>query len=263
MAFKPITLNTPAEEPAHILAEDDAAIYESIIGGDCVLPIGGLMKATVLTNNKVRITDGAVVVGGHVGRIVKGDYEDMTIANGQTGQNRNDIIAARFLAGADGGSDSYSLVVIQGTPGSSAADPVIVKGDLYAGDKQRDYPLWRVCLEGLSITKVEQMHEIGTTNKDLSDSINKFTTTVIRQDITIPAKSAGEAGNIKVPISTPRGWENAVVLSCEFYTSSIANMRGMQISFVAFTATVAWINYYAPIETAGPIAGQVRLTLRH
>ena len=160
MAFKPITLNTPAEEPAHILAEDDAAIYESIIGGDCVLPIGGLMKATVLTNNKVRITDGAVVVGGHVGRIVKGDYEDMTIANGQTGQNRNDIIAARFLAGADGGSDSYSLVVIQGTPGSSAADPVIVKGDLYAGDKQRDYPLWRVCLEGLSITKVEQMHEI-------------------------------------------------------------------------------------------------------
>ncbi|HIZ80637.1 MAG TPA: hypothetical protein H9722_00905 [Candidatus Mediterraneibacter pullistercoris] len=174
MAFKPITLNTPAEEPAHILAEDDAAIYESIIGGDCVLPIGGLMKATVLTNNKVRITDGAVVVGGHVGRIVKGDYEDMTIANGQTGQNRNDIIAARFLAGADGGSDSYSLVVIQGTPGSSAADPVIVKGDLYAGDKQRDYPLWRVCLEGLSITKVEQMHEIGTTNKDLSAGLSEL-----------------------------------------------------------------------------------------
>ena len=173
MAFKPITLNTPAEEPAHILAEDDAAIYESIIGGDCVLPIGGLMKATVLTNNKVRITDGAVVVGGHVGRIVKGDYEDMTIANGQTGQNRNDIIAARFLAGADGGSDSYSLVVIQGTPGSAASDPVIVRGDLYAGDKQRDYPLWRVCLEGLSITKVEQMHEIGTTNKDLSDGLSE------------------------------------------------------------------------------------------
>lgn len=169
MAFKPITVNTPAAEPAHILAEDDAAIYEGIIGGDCVLPIGGLMKTTVLTNNKVRVSDGVVVVGGHVGRIVKGDYEDMTIANGTAGQKRNDIIAARFLAGADGGSDSFGLVVIRGTPGSSASDPVIVKGDLYAGDKQRDYPLWRVRLEGLSITKVEQMYEIGTTNKDLSD----------------------------------------------------------------------------------------------
>ena len=195
MAFKPITLNTPAEEPAHILAEDDAAIYESIIGGDCVLPIGGLMKATVLTNNKVRITDGAVVVGGHVGRIVKGDYEDMTIANGQTGQNRNDIIAARFLAGADGGSDSYSLVVIQGTPGSAASDPVIVKGDLYAGDKQRDYPLWRVCLEGLSITKVEQMHEISTANMELADELDKLSNTVSGNASKITSLQTTVSGN--------------------------------------------------------------------
>ena len=169
MAFKPITVNTPAADPAHILAEDDAALYESIIGGDCVLPIGQKMAATVQSNNKVRIADGVVVVGGHVGRIVTGDYEDMTIANGQSGKKRNDIIAARFLAGSSGGSDSYSLVVIQGTPGTSATDPVVVKGDLYAGDKQRDYPLWRVCIDGLSITKVEQMYEVGVTSKDLSE----------------------------------------------------------------------------------------------
>ena len=169
MAFKPITVNTPAADPAHILAEDDAALYESIIGGDCVLPIGQKMAATVQSNNKVRIADGVVVVGGHVGRIVTGDYEDMTIANGQSGKKRNDIIAARFLAGSSGGSDSYSLVVIQGTPGTSATDPVVVKGDLYAGDKQRDYPLWRVCIDGLSITKVEQMYEVGVTNKDLAE----------------------------------------------------------------------------------------------
>ena len=169
MAFKAITVNTPAADPAHILAEDDAALYESIIGGDCVLPIGQKMAATVQSNNKVRIADGVVVVGGHVGRIITGDYEDMTIANGQSGKKRNDIIAARFLAGSNGGSDSYSLVVIQGTAGTSATDPVVVKGNLYAGDKQRDYPLWRVCIDGLSITKVEQMYEVGVTSKDLSE----------------------------------------------------------------------------------------------
>lgn len=169
MAFKAITVNTPAADPAHILAEDDAALYESIIGGDCVLPIGQKMAATVQSNNKVRIADGVVVVGGHVGRIVKGDYVDMTIANGQSGKKRNDIIVARFLAGSSGGSDSYTLVVVQGAAGTTAADPAVVKGDLYDGDKQRDYPLWRVCIDGLSITKVEQMYEVGVTSKDLSE----------------------------------------------------------------------------------------------
>lgn len=172
MAFKPITVNTAASEPAHILAEDDAALYAGIIGGDCVLPVGSLLKATVQSNNKVRVSDGAVVVGGHVGRIVKGDYEDLTIANGASGVKRNDIIAARFIAGSDGGADSYSLVVIKGTAAATATDPVVVKGDLYAGDKQRDYPLWRVKIEGLSIVKVEQMYEVGTTNKDLSNTIS-------------------------------------------------------------------------------------------
>ena len=172
MAFKPITVNTAASEPAHILAEDDAALYAGIIGGDCVLPVGSLLKATVQSNNKVRVSDGAVVVGGHVGRIIKGDYEDLTIANGASGVKRNDIIAARFIAGSDGGADSYSLVVIKGTAAATATDPVVVKGDLYAGDKQRDYPLWRVKIEGLSIVKVEQMYEVGTTNKDLSNMLS-------------------------------------------------------------------------------------------
>ena len=254
MAFKPITLNTPAEEPAHILAEDDAAIYESIIGGDCVLPIGGLMKATVLTNNKVRITDGAVVVGGHVGRIVKGDYEDMTIANGQTGQNRNDIIAARFLAGADGGSDSYSLVVIQGTPGSAASDPVIVKGDLYAGDKQRDYPLWRVCLEGLSITKVEQMHEISTANMELADELDKLSNTVSGNASKITSLQTTVSGNtskitsLQTSVNGKEPTQKRTSLNAHFYKAGYAcflHCNGDAANTIITTLPAA----YRPVST--------------
>ena len=219
MAFKPITVNTAASEPAHILAEDDAALYAGIIGGDCVLPVGSLLKTTVQSNNKVRVSDGAVVVGGHVGRIVKGDYEDLTIANGASGVKRNDIIAARFIAGSDGGADSYSLVVIKGTAAATATDPVVVKGDLYAGDKQRDYPLWRVKIEGLSIVKVEQMYEVGTTNKDLSNMLIELNgkTTVSKYDKTV--------------INFGSGWEvrhcevhkigNLVDISARIYTGTI------------------------------------------
>ena len=80
MAFKALTVNTPPAQAAHILAEDDAAIYGGLLGQDCVLPIGQKLKATVMSNNKVRISDGAVSVGGHIGRVISGDYEDMTIS---------------------------------------------------------------------------------------------------------------------------------------------------------------------------------------
>lgn len=167
MGFKPLTINTSPESEAHILAEDDAALYAGMLAQDSVLNLGSKLKATVVSNNKVRISDGIVLVGGHAGRIIKGDYEDMTINNGVSGQKRNDIIAARFIAGASGGADSYKLVVIQGTPGYTASDPTYAKGDLYNGDKQRDYPLWRVKIENLSIVKVEQMFTVGKSTEEV------------------------------------------------------------------------------------------------
>lgn len=168
MGLKPLTVNTPPSQEAHILAEDDAALYAGMLANDSVLNLGSKLNATVLSNNKVRIADGVVLVGGHAARIVKGDYEDMTISNGVSGQKRNDIIAARFIAGASGGADSYKLVVIQGTPGTTAKDPTFVKGDLYNGNKQRDYPLWRVKIENLSIVKVEQMFTVGKSTDEVT-----------------------------------------------------------------------------------------------
>ena len=174
MAFKPLTVNTPPAQAAHILAEDDAAIYGGLLGQDCVLPLGQKLKATVISNNKVRIADGVVSVGGHIGRVISGDYEDMTITNGVSGKKRNDIIAARFIAGASGGSDTYKLVVVQGAAGTTASDPVTVRGDLYSGDKQRDYPLWRVKIEGLSIVKVEQMYKVGVSDAELLERMTEM-----------------------------------------------------------------------------------------
>lgn len=174
MAFKALTVNTPPAQAAHILAEDDAAIYGGLLGQDCVLPLGQKLNATVISNNKVRIADGVVSVGGHIGRVISGDYEDMTIANGVSEKKRNDIIAARFIAGASGGADTYKLVVIQGTAGTTASDPVTVKGDLYSGDKQRDYPLWRVKIEGLSIVKVEQMYKVGVSDTELLERMTEM-----------------------------------------------------------------------------------------
>ena len=68
MAFKPLTVNTPIGKKAHILAEDDAALYDGIFGEDCVLKIGEQFASKTISNNVIRVMDGVVVVGGHVGR---------------------------------------------------------------------------------------------------------------------------------------------------------------------------------------------------
>lgn len=177
MGFKPLTYkNAPGEEP-HITPEDDAAIYESIVGTDGVFTVGEQFKATVISNNKVRIGNGVLNVGGHMGRTTYGDYVDVTIENGVSEQNRNDLIIARFVIGD---TDTYELDVKKGVSGKEAVDPELIQEDLYNGGKTREYPLYRVKIEGLSIVKVEQMLEIRPTipmlNKYLSDKENPIIT---------------------------------------------------------------------------------------
>lgn len=259
MAFKPLTVNTPPAQAAHILAEDDAAIYGGLLGQDCVLPLGQKLNATVISNNKVRIADGVVSVGGHIGRVISGDYEDMTIVNGVSGKKRNDIIAARFIAGASGGADTYKLVVVQGTAGDTASDPVTVKGDLYSGDKQRDYPLWRVKIEGLSIVKVEQMYKVGVSDTELLERMTEMNRnltekiTAINSSLTaiiggLPSSSGGRvefttheypAGEIWVD-----GEKSTYKCSIEYMRLYFANDRSILIGAMFVTSDPDWWSKY-------------------
>lgn len=171
--LKGLTLNTPPEEQAHIYAEDDAAIFQSIAGEDGVFTIGQQCKATTLSNNKIRIADGVVIIGGHFARIPYGEYEDCEIENGESGKKRNDIIVAVFETTGTGGIDKMHCTVKKGVAGSTAADPELKQDDIYNNGKKRELPLYRVKIDGLSIVAVEQMfklkHDTSTLNKILSD----------------------------------------------------------------------------------------------
>lgn len=172
--LKPLTVNTPTEQETEYYAEDDAAIFQSIFGEDGVSTTGQACKATVLSNNKVRIADGVICVGGHFARIPYGDYIDCEIENGQSGKNRNDIIVARFETTGTGGIDTYTCEVKKGTAGSTATDPEIVQEDLYKAGKVRELPLYRVKIEGLSITAVEQLFMLRKTNEELEKELESL-----------------------------------------------------------------------------------------
>lgn len=158
--LKGLTLNTPPEEAAHIYAEDDAAIFQSIAGEDGVFTIGQQCKATTLSNNKVRIADGVLIVGGHFARIPYGKYEDCEIANGESGKKRNDIIVAVFETTGTGGIDEMRCTVKKGVAGTTAVDPELTQDDIYNNGKIREMPLYRVKIEGLSIVAVEPMFDL-------------------------------------------------------------------------------------------------------
>lgn len=82
--------------------------------------------------------------------------------------------------------------VIQGTAGETAVDPELTQDDIYAGGKVREFPLYRVKIEGLSITAVEQMFKIIPSNKELIDKLDKDY---------ILAYGAWYAANTVIPLS--------------------------------------------------------------
>lgn len=169
--LKGITINTAPETEPHIYAEDDAAIYQSIFGPDGVTTIGQQCKATTLSNNKVRISDGVVLVGGHVARIPYGEYEDCEIANGQSGKKRNDIIIGKIVTTGSGGIDTMTCEVKQGVAGESAIDPMLTQDNIYQSGKIREIPLYRVKIEGLSIVAVEKMFKTISSIPELEEML--------------------------------------------------------------------------------------------
>lgn len=176
--LKGITMNTAPEAEPHIYAEDDAAIYQAICGPDGVFEIGQQCESQVISNNKVRVKDGVIIIGGHFARIPYGDYIDFEIANGQAGKKRNDILIAKFTTTGSGGIDTFTGVVKQGAAVTgTATDPALTQNDLYQNGQIRELPLYRVKLDGLSITEVEPMFNLIPTIPTLNASLSELSET--------------------------------------------------------------------------------------
>lgn len=143
----------------HITPADDASLIKGIFGGgDYVLPTGNQFKVTMQSNTEIKIADGDLVMQGRHARIDAGE-ESLTIENGSQGMNRNDLIVARYTKEVSTSVEAINLVVIKGTAASgTASDPAYNNGDINDGET-RDFPLYRVRLNGISIEAVEPLFE--------------------------------------------------------------------------------------------------------
>lgn len=159
----------------HVTADDVGGFKAGIVGEeDYILPAGEQMKATVISNNKIRIAEGEAVMQGRHWRIKPNTYEDVTIENGAQNMNRKDAIIARYKKNADTGIEKVELAVLKGTPTSGTAiAPAQEKGNILEGTMKHEMLLYIVSLKGLNIESVTEefnvLMNMSMINKSLSN----------------------------------------------------------------------------------------------
>lgn len=176
----------------HITAADQGQYNAGTIGtGRYVLETGSMFGAEIKSNNLIRIKDGDLVNQGRHISIAPDDYVDCAIDNGLQAVKRNDLIVMRYAQNPDTLVETAQVVVIKGVSGDIALDPSYTTGDILSGAQTDDFPLYRVSLDGLNITGVEQLF---TTVPPLS-KVPK-----IRYGTSNPDNAVGEDGDIYMKI---------------------------------------------------------------
>ena len=160
----------------HITAQQDRDVNIGIFGASAKIlkGVGNEMAATVVSANEVEIADGTLVAEGCTAEIQYGTTESMTIENGEQGMKRIDLIVARYTKDAGTGVEDMQLAVVKGTSAASnPTAPAYNEGTIADGDSPVDFPIYRVNLDGISITSVDALVDTVNIPDLISDSISK------------------------------------------------------------------------------------------
>ena len=166
----------------HVTSQQLRNTYIPIFGPDAKIlkGVGSEMAATVVSANEVEIADGALVAEGCTAEIQRGTTESMAIENGKQGMKRIDLIVARYARNSGTAVESMELMVIKGT--SAASNPAVPEyntGSIADGDSPVDFPLYRVDIDGISITSVTRLVDIAGITSSLTEVNNKIGNTAM------------------------------------------------------------------------------------
>lgn len=159
----------------HIQSADQGSFNASFFGdGEFIMEAGNQCEASIINNNTVRILDGDILMKGRHIRIPSNTYIDMTIQTGTAGVNRNDLIVMEYSKDAGSGIESADLKVVRGTATEgTAVDPAYTSGDILGGAILNQMPLYRVRVEGVVLSSVEQICTVIPTYKKLAEQYAK------------------------------------------------------------------------------------------
>lgn len=168
-------LITAAKETDFIYPIHDAMFFRAITGLEsCVFDYLENFEAEIITNNEVRIRPGVGMIQGRIFEVVPDTYDSVTIENGTQGENRIDLIAARFEADEETNTQEAMWHVIKGTPAAGdPTAPTYTEGDIDAGDTVAEIPLAEVNLEGINIISVRMVYPSLASNLEANKISNE------------------------------------------------------------------------------------------
>lgn len=152
----------------HVDSEDFGA-FNAVTLGDGTYILSGC-SMTMKTASTLHIAAGELLMQGRHVRI-KGAGEDLDVAVGTTGYNRNDLVALHYKQ--EGGIESVSVEVVAGTPSTGAAsDPELGGGSILNGDAEAYVAIARVPIVGLAPSEPVALVGGLKSNSQLAESIS-------------------------------------------------------------------------------------------
>lgn len=150
----------------HVTSADQGSFNAATLGnGQFALERGRQFEAQVISNNKVRVYDGDLMMQGRHIRLNEKTYEELDFENGSQGMKRTDLIAVRYTKDAVTGIEDAKMVVIKGTPSAgSPQEPALTKGDIINdGVLINEFALYSVSFHDLTIqTPVKLFNTVST-----------------------------------------------------------------------------------------------------
>lgn len=204
----------------HVTSQQERNTNIAILGDDvCVIKgIDSELAATVVSANLVTISDGMLIAQGCTACIERGTSDSLAIENGSQGMQRIDLIVARYTRNAGTAVEDMKLAVIKGTP--SATDPEVpahTTGLIADGDSLVEFPLYRVNINGISITSVQRLVDVVSIKGGIDDLADRVT--AVETDLRAVKRKA-----VRRTVTIPGGSNNMTETTINF-ASDIPNAR--------------------------------------
>lgn len=218
---------------AHVTSADDGARNAGIIGtGKYIFDIGNKFAYEIISNNLIRVKDGYGINQGRQFGIEHADYEECEIDNGLQGVKRTDLIVAKYKRDSLTGLESVTIAVIKGTSGDNYTDPEYVEGNILNGDDEDDFLLYRVCLNGISIEKVERMFSISTTLDSLYKANNTGKVDLVWSNDGTNFNSVDSYAGGQT-IGVPENYDSFIILSTGGTLTHILNILDVETNIIS------------------------------
>lgn len=236
----------------HVTSLQDAMWHRGIWKDDCIISVGENLKAEIISNNEIRVRSGILNMQGKFCSIDMNTYDSLTINNGTAGENRIDLIVARYEKNNETQVEDVSLKVIQGTPSTSTPSvPSYTQGNIDNGDLVAELPVFQVNIEGINITSVDNLIDtvpaftdmtqptlfegrVGTGNIVLTDNMYKYKFLIFHIQDT------------RYPDQNPFGYGLLPVLQPDTFTSTTQTMLigngGEPHALSTYFAVLTYIN---------------------